>query len=327
MTTLSTNITTNMDYSTEEHGTVGGAIIDAINLQSKATLRDYCAVNPEDRDSVTEEEFTTIFEHTIPALKSFAEGTRLDDELGNIIYGLCTGVHYRRRKLRMNAEKLDASLSLAHRDFDGTEIANNQIEDMTSHLKDMDITINMLGDLRQVLIMALQTHFDMRWIPPGSGSYTHRARKRTSAFIEAGDYLNARRKAAMDESIPKGTFIAFAGACDFGDEQAVWKALDQIHKDYPDMILVHTGCNTGADLIADKWALAKAVTRIAVKPKFDEHGARRAPFERNRLLMKEFSPEVLIATPGPGYIENLIDEMHRKNRRVVRIGLPKRRNQ
>ena len=224
----------------------------------------------------------------------------------------------------MAAEKLDAQLALAHRDFDGGEISNNNLEDMTSRLKDMDITINMMTDLRQVLITALLTHFDMRWAAPGGGSYTSSARRRTSAFIEASDYLNARRKAATDELTPVGTFIAFAGDRDFGDEQAVWKTLDRIREDYPDMILVHTGCSSGADLMADKWALAKAVHRIAVKPDFDRHGRRRAPFERNRLLLKEFPPEVLVATPGSGYIENLVDEMRKINRKVIRIGLPER---
>lgn len=91
------------------------------------------------------------------------------------------------------------------------------------------------------------------------------------------------------------------------------------------MVLVHTGCTSGADLMADKWALARSVHRIAVKPDFEKHGPRRAPFERNRLLMKAFLPEVLVATPGPGYIENLIEEVEKKNRRVIRIGLTERR--
>ena len=318
---MTTNIETIVQgFSTDDHNTVGEAMMAAINEKAILT-KDYCGHNPEDRDTVTEEEFTTIIERTIPALKAFAEGSRLEDEIGHIVYGLCNGVHYRRRNLRTKAEKLDAELSLAHRDFDGTEIANNRLEEITSSLKDMDITITMMTTLRQVLISALHTHFDMRWVPPGGGSYTQRARKRTSAFIEAADYLNARRKAATDELTPAGTFIAFAGARDFGDEQSIWKTLDKLREEYPDMILVHTGCASGGDLIADKWALAKAVHRIAVKPKFDEHGTRRAPFERNRLLLKEFPPEVLVATPGPGYIENLIEEVDKRKRRVIRIGL------
>ena len=250
MTTDFDNIASS--FSTEEHGTLGDAMLAAFNETTPIRTKDYCNRNLEDRDSVTGEEFTTIIERTIPALKAFAEDTRLEDELGHIVYGLCTGVHYRRRRLRTAAEKLDAQLALAHRDFDGGEISNNSLEDMTSRLKDMDITINMMTDLRQVLITALQTHFDMRWVPPGGGSYTQRARKRTSTFIEASDYLNARRKAATDELTPFDTFIAFAGTRDFGDEQAVWKTLDGIREDYPDMILVHTGCSSAADLMADK---------------------------------------------------------------------------
>lgn len=314
----------NTAFTTEDHGSISAAMIDALNRQSGTTIRDWCSRNPEDRDSVTEEEFTTIIERTLPALKLFAEGSRLEEELGHIVSGLCTGVHFRRRRLRSAAEKLDAQLAIAWRDFDGSEIANTQIEDMTSQLKDMDITIQMLSTLRQVLITALLTHFDIRWVPPGGGSYTSSARRRTSALIDAGDYLAARRKQAADELSPIGTFIAFAGDRDFGDDKAVWEALDAIRNDWPDMILVHTGCGAGGDLIADKWALARAVTRIVVKPDFDKHGRRRAPFERNRVLMRQFTPEILVATPGSGYIENLVDEMRKINRKVIRIGLPDR---
>jgi len=74
---------------------------------------------------------------------------------------------------------------------------------------------------------------------------------------------------------------------------------------YPDMVLVHGG-GPGVERIAASWAEQRGVHQVVCKPDWDRYG-RAAPFRRNDDLLN-LLPKGVIAFPGSGITENLVDK-------------------
>jgi hypothetical protein len=94
--------------------------------------------------------------------------------------------------------------------------------------------------------------------------------------------------------------------------------LDATREKYADMILLHGGTPKGAELIAAKWADTRGVTQVVFKPDWKANG-RSAPFKRNDKML-DTVPQGLIATPGTGITENLVDKARKLGIRIKRIG-------
>lgn len=88
--------------------------------------------------------------------------------------------------------------------------------------------------------------------------------------------------------------------------------------EHPDMVLLHGGTPKGAEMIAARWADARGVTQVVFKPDWKNHG-KAAPFKRNDKML-EILPQGLIATPGSGITENIVDKARALGIRVKRIG-------
>ena len=111
----------------------------------------------------------------------------------------------------------------------------------------------------------------------------------------------------MRAHLPQGTLVAFAGGKDARDTGAIWKELDKAKAKakYADMVLAHGG-GPGAELIAAKWAESRNVDQVVCCPDWNAHG-KAAPFRRNDELLN-LLPKGVIAFPGSGITENLIDK-------------------
>ena len=71
-------------------------------------------------------------------------------------------------------------------------------------------------------------------------------------------------------------------------------------------------------LIAARWADTRGVTEVVFKPDWQSHG-KAAPFKRNDKML-ETMPQGLIATPGSGITENIVDKARKLGIRIKRIG-------
>ena len=130
--------------------------------------------------------------------------------------------------------------------------------------------------------------------------------------IDARDYLRAREHRETSAHLPEGTLVAFAGGKDFGDVTAIWRSLDGIKIKYEDMVLLHGG-GPGAEKIAASWAEKNGGHQVVCKPNWDRDG-KAAPFRRNDVLLN-FLPKGLVAFPGSGITNNMIDKARK-------IGIP-----
>ena len=140
---------------------------------------------------------------------------------------------------------------------------------------------------------------------PRHGSHTSRSRQLTSAAIDARDFMRARKDREVMAHLPEGTLVAIAGGKDVADPAAVIARLDKARAKYSDMVLVHGG-GPGVERIAARWAEKNGVQQIVCKPDWDKHG-RAAPFRRNDDL-PNLLPKGVIAFPGSGITENLVDK-------------------
>ena len=130
--------------------------------------------------------------------------------------------------------------------------------------------------------------------------------------INARDFIRARKDRETRAHLPEGTLVAVAGGKTVTDPGAVFTRLDKARAKYADMILVHGG-GPGVEKIVAQWAERNGVHQVVCKPDWDRHG-RAAPFRRNDELLN-LLPKGLIAFPGNGITENLIDK-------ATKLGIP-----
>ena len=120
----------------------------------------------------------------------------------------------------------------------------------------------------------------------------------------------------MLDRVPDGTLIAVAGGKQAGNPDLILAILDRAREKYADMVLIH-GAAPGYEKIAASWADSRGVQQIVRRPQWNAHG-KAAPFRRNDELLN-LLPKGIIAFPGSGVTENLVDEARQLGIPVHRI--------
>jgi hypothetical protein len=90
--------------------------------------------------------------------------------------------------------------------------------------------------------------------------------------------------------------VLVCGGRDFLDEVAVFDVLDEIHRKSTISKLVH-GAARGADYLAGSWARNRGVTEVKCPADWSIHGKAAGPI-RNRAMLRDYSPELVVAFPG-----------------------------
>jgi hypothetical protein len=140
---------------------------------------------------------------------------------------------------------------------------------------------------------------------PVSGSMVNR-RTMTAAVVDSRDYISAKRRAETEVFLPKGTRVACVGGRTYNDHIRIWAVLDEVRKEYPDMVLMHGGDKTGAEAIAHAWAANRKVPSYPFPPNFKRDGYG-APFKRNEFMFEQL-PTVAVIFPGTGIQDNFADK-------------------
>jgi hypothetical protein len=90
--------------------------------------------------------------------------------------------------------------------------------------------------------------------------------------------------------------VLVCGGRDFYSEDAVFSTLDLIHRLYG-FTALHHGAAKGADRLAGKWAEARGIPVTSTAADWQNHGLSAGP-RRNRKMLKEFKPDLVVAFPG-----------------------------
>ncbi|MBS0363380.1 MAG: DUF2493 domain-containing protein [Proteobacteria bacterium] len=211
----------------------------------------------------------------------------LEDFHVTIGEALIGAFHSVAQRIERDADKARDQLGGLVRDFDGSEVLDTEIQDVTRKARAADVATLAMEIIRDAAAAAYTTTTGEVW-SPWKGSV--KASRTTAAQIDARDALRASKARKHRATDPGATIVAFRAApqADTADDaHRIFDALNWARDQWPDMALATSGAK-GAEKLAMKWARQKGVTLVLAKADFDRHG-RAAPFRANDEML-EFDP-------------------------------------
>ena len=242
------------------------------------------------------------------------DGFQLADERENLLWGFVNMLDAQVRRLDRSVDRLSPELRDLQREQDGTEIKSRELELVTQRAQNLGDRRDAFETMRDAVAEQYRAETGETW-RPRHGSHVSQTGKLTSAAIDARDFQRARKDREMRAHLPEGTLVAIAGGKEVRDPGAVIARLDAAKAKYDDIVLAHGG-GPGVERIAARWAERNGVHQVVCKPDWTRH-KRAAPFRRNDELLN-LLPKGVIAFPGSGITENLID-------RARQLGIPVQR--
>ena len=243
------------------------------SFEAQALLLDDPRVHPAE-DALQQLGYALMNE----VLDVFSE-TALEDFQSTICESLIGAFHSAAQRIERQADKARDDLNRLARDFDGSEIADTEMQDATQKARAADVATLAFEMVRDAASASYTTSTGEVW-SPWKGNV--RASRTTAAQIEARDVIRSARARKHSAADPGATIVAFRGSplADTAEDACrIFDALNWAREQWPDMALATTGAK-GAEKLAIKWAKQKNVTLVLAKADFDRHG-RAAPFRVN----------------------------------------------
>lgn len=98
--------------------------------------------------------------------------------------------------------------------------------------------------------------------------------------------------------------VIVCGGRNFTNTQLIYKALDTIDNNFGITVLVHGDC-WGVDKISNTWGSVHSTIKCFPRPANWRLNGKRAGPIRNREMIDEFQPDLIIAFPGGKGTENM----------------------
>ena len=242
-------------------------------------------------------------------------GTQLADERESLLWGFVNTFDAQVRRLDRSVDRLSPELRDLQSAQDGTEVKSRELELVTDRAQNLGDRRDAFEKMRDAAAAQYRTETGDVW-RPRYGSHTSQTGKLTSAAIDARDFMRARKDRETRAHLPEGTLVAITGGKEVRDAGAVFDRLDRTKAKYDDMVLVHGG-GPGVEKVAAQWADRNGVHQVVYKPDWNAHG-RAAPFRRNDALLN-LLPKGVIAFPGSGITDNLVDKARKLGIPVQRV--------
>lgn len=99
--------------------------------------------------------------------------------------------------------------------------------------------------------------------------------------------------------------VLVCGGRDFLDAKTVFDTLDSWHRARSITLVVH-GDAKGADSLAKLWAISRDIPVKAYPANWELHGKAAGPV-RNKQMLKEENPDVVLAFPGGRGTNNMVN--------------------
>ena len=208
--------------------------------------------------------------------------TPLEDHL-LIAEGLLGGLHTAAQRIERTADKARDEINRGVRDFDGSEVADTELQEATAKARACDAALAAVEKIRDAAAGAYTVATGEVW-SPWKGYI--RQSPTTAALMDAKDAIRSNKAARHAATTPGAVVVAFRAspqAVGPLDASRIFDALNWAKETYPTMALVTTGLH-GAEKIAMRWAQQKRVTIVLAKADFNRHG-RSAPFRANDEMM------------------------------------------
>ncbi len=262
----------------------------------------------DDATGAVEDAFRIIAQGVCP------DGFQIADEREQMLWGFVNMLHAQTQRLDRAVDRLAPEIRDLQTAQDGSEVKAHELELLTDRARNLGDRRDAFETLRDAAAEQYRAVTGNTW-RPRHGSHTSRTGALTSAAIDARDFIRARKDRETRAHLPAGTLVAVAGGKIVADAGTVIRNLDKARAKYADMVLVHGG-GPGVEKIAAKWAETNGIHQVVCKPDWNRHG-RAAPFRRNDELLN-LLPKGVIAFPGSGITENLIDKARQRGIPVMK---------
>tara|TARA_R110002073_G_scaffold265423_3_gene428525 strand:- start:1154 stop:2062 length:909 start_codon:yes stop_codon:yes gene_type:complete len=240
--------------------------------------------------------------------------TRLDDDTQGILWSFVNSFHRKVERIQKDLDQNEDVQQKSQREQDGSEVKSVELEDLITEgqtLIEQRAAFELMRDYGGELFEA---NTGSLWRPLTGSKINHITM--TASMIDSRDYIKAKQRTESRAFIPEGTLIAFTGGVEYQDYKIIWATLDKTKAKHADMVLAHGGGTKGAELIAAKWAKARAVPTVIFRPDWKKYN-RAAPFKRNDQMLAE-NPAGVIIFSGSGITENLADKAKQMGIKVYR---------
>lgn len=253
-------------------------------------------------------------------------GTALEDHAAALCEGLLGGLHTGLLRIERSADRARDELARLLRDFDGSEVADTDLQAARCAAESADVAAEGWAYVRDAAAEAYGAATGEAWTPWRAGA---RPVRTTAAQLDAREALRAMRERRLSAATPGGPVVVLRGApgaTASEDGMRIFDALNWARDEWPDMVLATTGA-PGAERLATSWARQKGVGLVLARPDFQRHG-RAAPFRANDDLLA-LEPLCLLALPATladprsrafGPVLNLLQQARVRGVRCVRIG-------
>jgi len=111
--------------------------------------------------------------------------------------------------------------------------------------------------------------------------------------------------------------VLVTGGRDFDNESLLEAALDKLHEVYKFDVLIH-GNAKGADFLADFWAKSNDINVISCPADWETYGYA-AGTVRNKKMLVEHKPELVIAFSGGKGTANMVSIAEKAGVKIIKI--------
>ena len=111
--------------------------------------------------------------------------------------------------------------------------------------------------------------------------------------------------------------VLVCGGREFHDAQYLETKLDELHDEHSFTLLIEGGAH-GADSLAGKWADARGIKRRTYMADWESLGRKAGPI-RNKQMLDEGEPDLVIAFPGGRGTDNMCAQAEAAGVLVLRV--------
>lgn len=116
-------------------------------------------------------------------------------------------------------------------------------------------------------------------------------------------------------NLPKRALVC--GGRDFTDYNRLERVMDRLSTDFTITAIIE-GDARGADRLAGQWAQRRGIPDLKFPANWNRHG-RAAGFIRNKQMLDEGKPDLVIAFPGGRGTDNMIEQAKLADIPVIQI--------
>jgi hypothetical protein len=209
--------------------------------------------------------------------------TALEEVQPVLAESLIGAFHSAAGRIEREADRARDRVRQLEADFDGTEMADDELQASTARCRAADVAQAAAELVRDAAAEAYTVATGEVWT---AWRGSRRGGRLTAAQLEARQAIRAVQARRRADAEPGGAVVAFRAAPQAdtaADAGRIFDALNWALDQWPDMALATTGAK-GAEKLAIRWAQQKRVRLVLARADFDRHG-KAAPFRANDELM------------------------------------------